>query len=216
MDTAPPGHFSLAQNPLFLLFLIPTKYNNTMWRKILGIPCMIIGGMIFLFFLYNLQNIHIPRAGLYTTAGAVIFIAGTLLIDPHPYFKYRRQRAAALKAFNNLLANGEKITVDLRECIITAHQYYEEFETGTNRSRALDAAIGEAHRNIRSAEIRQSFFSFSYFNPSLNQTETFKSPVIYKDKITLEFLLHHQQTTLLYVSRSDRSLYYFDLDFLET
>ncbi|MBO9595039.1 MAG: hypothetical protein J7599_19195 [Niabella sp.] len=186
-----------------------------MWRKLFGIPLMIIGGMVFLFFLYNLQNIHIPRAGLYATAGAIIFIAGTLLIDPHPYFKYRRQKAAARKALNNLLINGEKITVDLRECVITAHKYYETFETGTNRSRALDAAIGEAHRNIRSVEIRQSIFSFSYFNPRLNQTEIFKSPVIYKDNITLEFLLHHQQTTCLYVSKSDRSLYYFDLDFLE-
>lgn len=187
-----------------------------MWKKLLGIPFMIIGGMVFLFFLYNLQNAHIPRAGLYAAAGAVLFIAGTLLIDPHPYFKYRRQRAAARNAFNDLLANGEKITVDLRGCVITAHQYSEEIETGTNRSRALDAAIGQAHRNIRPVEIRQSFFSFFYFNPGLNQTETFKSPVIYKDNITLEFLLHHQQTTYLYVNKSDRTQYYFDLDFLES
>lgn len=185
-----------------------------MWRKLLGIPFMIIGGMVFLFFLYNLENAHISKAALYCTAGAIVFIAGTLLKEPHPYFKYRRQKAAARNALNDLLINGEKIPVDLKKCVITSHKYYEEFETGTNRSRAIDAAIGEAHRNIRSVEIRQSVFSFSYLNPRLNQTETFKSPVIYKDEITLEFLLHHQQTTFLYVSRSDRSLYYFDLDFL--
>lgn len=43
----------------------------------------------------------------------------------------------------------------------------------------------------------------------------FISRVIPKDKVSLSFYLDQQKQTILYVDKTDRNKYYFDLDFLE-
>lgn len=55
---------------------------------------------------------------------------------------------------------------------------------------------------------------FSYNNPRTGAPEIFVSPPINRDKVTLTFYLEKQKNIFVYVDKSDRSKYYFDLEFL--
>lgn len=55
---------------------------------------------------------------------------------------------------------------------------------------------------------------FAYNNPRTSAPEIFVSPPINRDKVTLTFYLEKQKNIFVYVDRSDRSKYYFDLEFL--
>jgi hypothetical protein len=60
----------------------------------------------------------------------------------------------------------------------------------------------------------QPVFIFQHENTRTGTFERFVSPVIPKDKITLSFYFDRQRQTTLYVNKTDRSHYYFDLKFL--
>ena len=123
--------------------------------------------------------------------------------------------ANALQLIHLLKTNGDRILVDLITCEIRGQEYTD-----------VDAAEAEAEHqsysmhNIpiisdpREFDVRQSVFIYNYLNNRTGQTERFISPVIPKDKLTLSFYLDRQKQTTLYVDKTNRRLYYFDLDFL--
>jgi hypothetical protein len=108
------------------------------------------------------------------------------------------------RLITDLEANGEKILVDLNACEIRGNDYTETIEI--THVRAPSEYITE--------DIEQSVFIFQRENTCTGTFERFVSPVIPKDKITLSFYLDRQRQTTLYVDKTNRSHYHFDLDFL--
>jgi len=66
------------------------------------------------------------------------------------------------------------------------------------------------------SNVVQTVILFQYLNSRTGQTEKFVSHVIPKDRVSLSFYLDQQGQTTLYIDKTNRSLYYFDLDFLKS
>jgi hypothetical protein len=114
---------------------------------------------------------------------------------------------------NDLKTQGDRIPADFNSCEIRGHEYTDvdspdEFQITSLHYIPIAGDPGQ--RNIR-----QSVFIFSYTNTRSGQTEKFYSPIIPKDETTLSFYLDRQKQTTLYVDKTNRERYYFDLDFLK-
>lgn len=79
-----------------------------------------------------------------------------------------------------------------------------------------NALGGGSMRNVEQVQIKQTVIIFYKPNIRNGQTDKFISRVIPKDKITLSFYLDKQKQTTLYVDKTNKDHYYFDLDFLAT
>ncbi len=134
----------------------------------------------------------------------------------------KKSNEALLKArIENLIENGERIVVDLTQCEIKQHTYSEERnlydDSGIGgRMQAMNAMGGFHMHNIENIQIVQSVFIFHYAKHSTAEQEKFISPVISKDRVTLMIYLDKQRETMLYVDKSNRKEYYFDLQFLQS
>ncbi len=106
------------------------------------------------------------------------------------------------------------------DCQIRGHEYSEAVENpesqlvGLTGSGALTAVLNHLENPTGMRDVRQSVIIFQQTNSRTGTTEKFLSPVISKDDVTLSFYLDRQQHATLYVDKSNRALYYFDLDFL--
>ncbi|HYV93510.1 MAG TPA: hypothetical protein VE978_17180 [Chitinophagales bacterium] len=113
-----------------------------------------------------------------------------------------------------LKETGEKIKVDFSQCEVKSNDYSEERERYGPRTQYWNAMAGDAIRNTEVVDVNQSVLIFK--NNANGKEETFVSPVIYKDEITIKFLLSEKKETTLYIDKNDRSRYYFDLEFLQS
>jgi hypothetical protein len=77
-----------------------------------------------------------------------------------------------------------------------------------------NAIAGYSMSNVKQVQITQTIIIFLNQNTRTGKTEQFISRVIAKDKITLSVYLDRQKQTTLYVDKTNRECYYFDLDFL--
>ena len=116
--------------------------------------------------------------------------------------------------------------VDLRNCEIREHNYRDWKEPYGSDSLLLSAGVAPGLHHLLNnleygsdnpqlSDVTQTVILFQYPNTRTGQTEKFLSPVLPKDRVTLTFYLDQQQQTTLYVDKTNRSLYYFDLDFLK-
>ena len=143
---------------------------------------------------------------------------------PTSYINAQKQITEIIK---DLKENGEKIIVDLNKCELKSNSYTEERERyghqnelltlGLEREiQSLNAMGGGSMRNIEQVEILQTVIIYSKLNSKTGVTEKFISRVINKDETTLSFYLDRQKQTTLYVDKTNRQRYYFDLDFLNS
>jgi hypothetical protein len=147
-----------------------------------------------------------------------LLIRSTLISRNAIDSKQRRQIIDELKM------NGEKIRVDFKICEIKEHNYSEQkdpyYDSVVIPGRPnLIQALNEMGDNTGSTEIptiNQTVIVYKYDNRRSGAIERFVSRVIPKDRITLSFYLDKQQQTTLYVDKTNRSQYYFDLDFLNS
>jgi hypothetical protein len=195
-----------------------------MWRKITAYSLFILGFLTITFFRHYTGEI-IPYPSLFWLIGFALFFVGYMLIRYTPSVKDQKRIQQLRQLIGDLKANGEKIRVDLSDCEILEHNYSEHRETYGRDSNflSLTGAPGihyllneledETH-GTGIANVTQSVLIFHYPNERTGQTEKFVSPVISKDRVSLSFYLDKQQQTTLYVDKTDRSRYYFDLAFL--
>jgi hypothetical protein len=195
-----------------------------MWRKITAYSLFILGFLTITFFRHYTGEI-IPYPSLFWLIGFALFFVGYMLIRYTPSVKDQKRVQQLRQLIGDLKANGEKIRVDLSDCEILEHSYSEHRETYGRDSNflSLTGAPGihyllneledETH-GTGIANVTQSVLIFHYSNERTGQTEKFVSPVISKDRVSLSFYLDKQQQTTLYVDKTDRSRYYFDLAFL--
>jgi hypothetical protein len=167
----------------------------------------------------------IPHPAIFWVLGLIMTVAGMAFLRFTPAALDRRMQKQIDDTIYHLKVNGERIRVDLSQCEIKERSYTEErqrygaedelltfdFE---RQIQTLNALGGDNSRNVTQVQVTQTVVIFSRQNPLTGETERFVSRVIPKDKVTVAFYLEEQGETSLYVDKTDRQLYYFDLDFL--
>jgi hypothetical protein len=108
-----------------------------------------------------------------------------------------------------LKKEGHKIHVDFNECKIISNNYYKEVPRSSDyRAQALDTLFDNKNAVKNVAVLKSRIV----FKDSINNYE-YVSPLIFKDKITISFILDKYKITTLYVDKKEYKHYYFDLDF---
>ncbi len=197
-----------------------------MWRRI--IAYFLIGlGLLTIIFFRKYSGELIPYPFLFWLIGLALFWGGFLFLRYTPSTKDISVQKQITTLIEDLKENGEKIQVNLTECELRENNYIEEKEKYGHKNelltldiereiQGLNALAGGSMRNVEQVQIKQTVIIFSKLNIRSGKTEKFISRVIPKDKITLAFYLEKQKQTTLYVDKSNRERYYFDLDFLTT
>lgn len=194
-----------------------------MWRRILAYILFGLGLLTVTFFRHYSGEI-IPYPFVFWVIGVALFWTGFLLWRFMPHPKELKMQRQLMQEISNLKANGEKIKVDFSICEIKENNFTQKIDSGpkTNElltfglERAIEAlnAVSDDKSNIGGVERNQTVIIFPYNNIKFDKKEQFVSRVISKDKISLSFYLENQKQTILYVDKTNREQYYFDLDFL--
>ncbi|SHN08922.1 hypothetical protein [Chitinophaga sp. CF418] len=110
-----------------------------------------------------------------------------------------------------LKMTGNRITVNAEDFTIFTSNYYEEpVNTDSLEVRMLDGLTGHQTNHVQEREI--CYLSCAYLD---NNTHIeLLSPYIYKDRVTVNFLLEKHKQISIYVNPADCREYYFDIDFM--
>ncbi|GGA91179.1 hypothetical protein [Puia dinghuensis] len=181
---------------------------------VLGLTTVIIGFITFLFFRHYSGKL-IPYPWAFILLGIGMLPAGYLLMGYAVSVTNKADLRKLQQRIEDLKANGEKIPVDLNSCDIRGHDYSEQVSSDDPDYPFHYLHHYHINEEPITREIPQSIIIFPYSNSRTGLTEKFYSPVIPKDQLTLSFYLDRQKQTTLYVDRTNRKLYYFDLDFLK-
>jgi hypothetical protein len=167
-------------------------------------------GLILLIFFNRYTGSFIKNKGLILGGGLVSLIMGAIILlsrTAREKFIVRQYK----KRIEGLKNTGEKIKVDLSGCQIKSNDYSAEHDVvGLVDGQAFNVVDGNEIANVQSMEIYQSVLI------SKHGAEIFISSIIPLEQTTLLFKLDNQKITFVYVDRSDRSKYYFDVEFLST
>jgi hypothetical protein len=195
-----------------------------MWRRILAYILFVLSFLTLTFFKHYTGKL-IPYPSLFWLLGLALFAGGFLFLRNTPDSKELETRKRLAAAIADLKSNGERILVDLSKCEIKEHSYSEEKQKYGHDNQLLTLSIeneiqgwntlgGGGWRNVEQVEVRQSVLIYQRPDPRTGAVEKFVTRVILKDKITLSFYLDKQKHTALYIDKTNRGQYYFDLDFL--
>ncbi len=179
------------------------KYIKSIGRILVAI------GVFFIYMGFKVENHNLYLL----IGGGIIALIGWLPIaiidrkDENKEFKLHR------KWKKDLLNNGIKLEVDLEKVQIKSNHYQKEVEqtfTTLDKYKAVDTLLGKDTREF--AEINECILI--YETEVFGKKRQFQSSNIFKDKITLQFLLSNQKTTFIYLDKNDKDNYIFDIDFL--
>jgi len=184
-----------------------------MGKRILGYILCALGFIIILFFKKYAGN-SIPYPVLILPTGAILLFIGVILLWVTPTYGEYKATQKLKNSETDLQENGEKIQVDLTQCEIKENDYYDTQLVAGKRSSDLstDPLIRNAEIE-KQTEVDQAVFIYTHRHSA--HEEKFNSPVIHRTGDDLKIALFLQKTTTLYVDKTDRSKYYFDLDFLK-
>lgn len=190
---------------------------------IVSVILSILGFLILLFFRHY-RGVLIPHRWLFCLVGTLFGLIAWWLSDIALSQEKKADRRQSDQLISDLKSNGEKIMVDLNACEIKSSEYTQIIDDSTGAREVayffapytLQGLVRSPDPNhSRTVDIPQSVFLFRTENPRTGQSECFVSPVIPKDNITLSFYFDRQGNTTLFVDKSDRRRYYFDLNFLD-
>jgi hypothetical protein len=192
-----------------------------MVNRIIAYTLLILGLVTVTFFRHYGGSL-IPYPWIFFLLGIAMLLSGYL------FLRYGPKDTASLKRLRQLItdlrANGEQIHVDFNVCSIRGHDYRQARPAKGTDSLLIDLTVPDSLTRVLDhldsaggngmQEVRQSVIVFQHNDASTGAIEKFVSPILPKDHTTLSFYLDRQQHTTLYVDRTNRNLYYFDLDFL--
>lgn len=111
-----------------------------------------------------------------------------------------------------LKSTGSRIMVNAQDFTIITSNYYEEpADNDGLEVHMLDGLIGHRSDEMRAREI--CYLSCAY-RPDQHTRMELLSPYIYKDRVTVNFLLEKHKQISIYVNPVDCREYYFDLEFM--
>lgn len=191
-------------------------------RNRIAAYCLFILGLFTIAFFWNYTGDLIPFPWIFSVLGGMMFLAGYLLLrySTQPKNKAVAERVRQLIA--DLKRNGDQVHVDFDACRIQGHSYREANRQDAGDSLLMRLTVSDALTTLLdhldnadgTHQVSQSVIIYQHVNNRTGVAEKFVSPVIAKDEVSLSFYLDQQRSTTLYVDKSNRSLYYFDLDFL--
>lgn len=174
----------------------------------IGTGLLGLGGLVF-FLGFKVANYNL----YFLVIGGIMAGTGFYLLK----FLNKKEEDSAFAEFDewrkNLKSTGTKIDVNFDECELKSNKYREEVDQGyspTSKYMALDALVGKD--NTQYNNVDQSIIVFK--TEHNGQPATFYSPLINKEKMTLEFLLADKKSTKIYVDRLNKDNYYFDIEFI--
>lgn len=196
-----------------------------MLKRIVAYTLFVLGFITIVFFRHYTGGL-IPYPWIFFIIGFGMFLGGYFLLRYSAPATSKADLAKLRQLIDHLKTNGDRIRVDLNSCDIRGHDYREAKAAHGADNLLVDLTVSAEFRALMNhlddpggtgmQNVQQSVIVFSRVNPKTGTTERFLSPIIAKDKITLLFYLDRQKQTTLYVDKSDRGLYYFDLDFLKS
>lgn len=195
-----------------------------MWRRVLAYALFGVGFLIAVYFRVY-KGYLIPNPFWFWLVGLTVFLVGFFLLRYMPNKMQSEKRVQLAKAIADLKINGDRIPVDLAGCEIKENNYSEEITRDPGLEALVfdwEGQIGGLNALTRDRSIKkeqsvvQSVLVFKYNNLKAGNTETFVSPVIPKDRVTLSFYLEQQKQTVLYVDKGNRKRYYLDVEFLNS
>ncbi|MBW8687524.1 hypothetical protein [Chitinophaga rhizophila] len=111
-----------------------------------------------------------------------------------------------------LKATGSKIIVDVQDCTIITSSFYEESAGNDGLEvHILDGLVSYRTGDFQEREI--CYLSCVYQTAQHTHMEML-SPYIYKDRMTVNFLLERHKQISIYLNPVDCREYYFDLEFM--
>ncbi|NOU59614.1 hypothetical protein [Marinifilum caeruleilacunae] len=181
-------------------------------KRIVGIILIVVGVLLYLFF-RNYDGNFLPYPTLWFFIGIILAIIGFKLFVTSKSKTEKEIEESYQSEIKRLKENGDKISVEFKDCEIVSSNYHVELPKSSNyRVQAWDSLYdnGKSAENI---EINQS--RIIYKNENSEDNNVFISPLINKDEITLSFRLSNYKSTVIYVDKLDKDLYYFDLELLD-
>ncbi|MDA3615062.1 hypothetical protein [Polluticaenibacter yanchengensis] len=197
-----------------------------LFKRILG-GILMFAGFIMYFFFKHYKGDIIPYPILFFVLSIIIFLLGFLLLAVSLYSADRKLENDVFSQIDDLKRNGERLIIDANTCKIISNNYrevinednksdYQLFEMGqTKLMQGLGSLAGGKYSEEETAAIYQSCIVIRYDNLKTGEQETFVSPPISKDAITLSFYLERQKEINVYVDKTYRTAFYIDLQFLE-
>ncbi|MEM1406766.1 MAG: hypothetical protein AAGG59_08330 [Bacteroidota bacterium] len=174
----------------------------------IGTGLLVVGGFIF-FLGFKVANYNL----YFLVVGGIMAAIGFYSLK----FLNKREEDNAFAEFDEwrqgLKASGTKIEVDFAQCELKSNKYREVVDQGytpASKYMALDALVGRDNTEYNNVD--QSVIVFE--TELSGEKATFYSPLINKEKMTLEFLLADKKSTNIYVDRLNKDNYYFDLEFI--
>lgn len=176
-------------------------------KRILGLLLIVIGVLTYLFFRNYNGNI-LPYPTLWFFVGIILAIIGLRLFVTSKSQKQKSFESELYAQIDTLKQHGKVIIVNLKDCEIISSNYFKEIPKSNNyRIQAWDSILDSSNA-VKNVEINQSRIVYK------DKDEVYISSIINKDKVTLSFTIENYGQTNIYVDNNDKSLYYFDIEFL--
>lgn len=181
-------------------------------KKAIGIIMIVIGLLILLFF-KQYSGVLIPHPVIGFVLGLLLMISGYLTYKKGLAQWYEKKEEDINARILELKQKADKVRVDLSVCEIKTNSYSEQVDKVKNyKAKAFDP-LYDSDKSIENINSNEAVLIFE--TEKYGEKEHYYSPVIYKDEITLRFMLDKQKETYIYIDKENRSNYYFDLEFLD-
>jgi len=174
-------------------------------KKIIGITLIIIGIIASLFF----QKYHgdlIPFPILWMCLGILVAVLGFTLLQKGFSLPKKNKVESEI---DRLKQEGHKVLVKFEDCNIISNNYHKEVPKGNDYNEQAYNTLFDNKNAVKNVNVLQSRIVYT---DKINNYE-YVSPLIFKDRITISFILDKYESTNLYIDKNDYKHYYFDLDF---
>jgi hypothetical protein len=180
-------------------------------KSVFSVLLIIYGLLTFLFY-RGYQGNSIPYPFFWLITGILSFGAGFLILKLSSNSLDEKFYLKRKKELEDFKSTAEVIKVNLNNCTIKTNNYTQEVLASRNyRVQALNTVL-KSEKNVEFVNFNQSVLIFE--TTIFGQKKLFRSETIFKDEITLRFLLDFQKETNIYIDKQDSNDYYFDTEFL--
>ena len=172
----------------------------------------ILSGLLICLFFGSYSGTVIPYPTLWYMAGAALVAAGIALLVVTVLKNIKEDERKLTEQLNTFKASARKIKVDLSSCIIRTNIYVEEVEKVKSSEAKFYDGLYDSSRNMERIDVKRAVLL--YETEESGEKKQYYSAEIYKDEITIRFLLQRQEHTFIYVDSAEEKYYYFDIEFL--
>lgn len=188
--------------------------------------CLFFCGFFIVTFFHEYAGDVIAHPFLLLLAGALMFYIGWRIIRKTRVDEKKNETPGRTEFIKDLKTTGERITVKLIDCEVKENNYLEnkvmdpegnflsmeEAEDDYDVVETLGEEFGLDRKIHKIVQVNQTVIVYKHKHG--NETETFLSPILPYEKITLLFKLDIKKEATIYVHKINRKMYYFDVEFL--